>query len=67
VEERILFGAKTYEYRVIEISALKGDRFYTILYPATPQYFEFLPSSGILLTQHLLLRKDVKKIPLLLL
>ena len=44
VEERNLFGADTYEYRVIEISALKGDTFYTILYPATPQNFHiFLP------------------------
>ena len=44
VEERNLFGADTYEYRVIEVSALKGDTFYTILYPATPENFHlFLP------------------------
>ena len=44
VEEGNLFGAVTYEYRVIEISALKGDTFYTILYPATLQNFHlFLP------------------------
>ena len=44
VEEKNLFGADTYEYRVIEVSALKDDTFYTILYPATPQNFHlFLP------------------------
>ena len=44
VEERNLFGADTYEYRVIEVSALKGDTFYTVLYPATSEnFYLFLP------------------------